>query len=216
MKKEFTYKKWLKATFCILGTFIIFTSMKEEKATHIIPDSIKEEALVALSYYPELKNTGIEFKFKKNIKKSIMQAQPSFLSLFRSKENRSYKILISENFEIEGEKFDTKDIPKNVMIGWLGHELGHVMDYRDRNSFNLIWFGIKYLLSDDSIRIAERAADSHAISKNMDDYILATKDFILNNTSLSEVYKARIKKYYLSPEEIMIIVADRDKALQTD
>ncbi len=190
--------------------------MKEEKATHIIPDSIKEEALVALSYYPELKNTGIEFKFKKNIKKSIMQAQPSFLSLFRSKENRSYKILISENFEIEGEKFDTKDIPKNVMIGWLGHELGHVMDYRDRNSFNLIWFGIKYLVSDDSIRIAERAADSHAISKNMDDYILATKDFILNNTSLSEVYKARIKKYYLSPEEIMIIVADRDKALQTD
>ncbi len=190
--------------------------MKEDKVAHIIPDSIKEEALTALSYYPELEQTRIEFKFKKNIKKSIMQAQPSFLSLFKSKENRSYKILISENFEVEGEKFNTKDIPENVMIGWLGHELGHVMDYRNRNSFDLIWFGIKYLLSDDSIRTAERAADSYAINKNMDAYILATKNFILNNTSLSEVYKARIKKYYLSPEEIMVIIANRDKALQTD
>ncbi|MBU2997707.1 hypothetical protein KO500_14755 [Cellulophaga baltica] len=190
--------------------------MKEENTTHIIPNSIKEEALIALSHYPELENTEIEFKFKKNIKKSIMQAQPSFLSLFKRKEKRSYKILISESFEIEGEKFDTKDIPKNVMIGWLGHELGHVMDYRDRSSLNLIWFGVKYLLSDSSIKEAERAADSFAVNKNMDAYILATKNFILNNTSLSEVYKARIKKYYLSPEEIMVIVADRDKALQAD
>jgi hypothetical protein len=44
----------------------------------------------------------------------------------------------------------------------------------------------------------------------MDTYILETKNFILNNTNLSEVYKARIKKYYLSPDEIVKLVEDRD------
>lgn len=181
-------------------------------AQHIIPDTIKKEALLALSHYPELKRTKIEFKFKKNIKKSIMQAQPSFWSLLRSKKHRSYKILMSSTFKIDGKKFQTKDIPTNVMVGWLGHELGHVMDYRDRSSLNLMWFGIKYTLSHSHIKKAEIAADSYAIQHAMETYILDTKNFILNNTNLSETYKARIKKYYLSPDEIMLLVEERDKA----
>ncbi|AIY15299.1 hypothetical protein M667_06420 [Cellulophaga baltica NN016038] len=192
----------------------MYENMIEKNSEHIIPDTIRKEAEFALSHYPELKNTRIEFKFKKDIKKSIMQAQPSFLSLLRPKKKRSYYIFISENFEIEGQKFATKDIPENVMIGWLGHELGHVMDYRNRSSINLIWFGIKYYFIDASIKEAERAADSHAVAKNLDGYILDTKNFILNNTNLSEIYKARIRKYYLSPDEIMILVEERDKAKQ--
>tara|TARA_R110002050_G_scaffold59259_2_gene132564 strand:- start:11661 stop:12236 length:576 start_codon:yes stop_codon:yes gene_type:complete len=187
-------------------------NFNQTTAQHIIPDTIKKEALLALSHYPELKETKIEFKFKKNIKKSIMQAQPTFWSLLRSKKHRSYKILMSSTFKIDGEAFQTKDIPTNVMIGWLGHELGHVMDYRNRSSLNLIWFGIKYKLSDNHIKEAEIAADSYAIQKDMENYLLDTKNFILNKTNLSEAYKARIKKYYLSPDEIMLLVEERDKA----
>ena len=51
-------------------------------AQHSIPEEIKEEAVVALSHYPELANTAIEFKFKSKIKKSNMQAQPVFKQLF--------------------------------------------------------------------------------------------------------------------------------------
>ena len=42
-------------------------------------------------------------------------------------------------------------------------------------------------------------------------YILKTKDFILNHASITQKYKDRIKKYYLSPEEIMDLIEKRDE-----
>ncbi|MBO3100199.1 hypothetical protein [Gelidibacter pelagius] len=180
-------------------------------AQHIIPDSISKEIITALEYYPDLKDTQIEFRFKKNIKKSTMQARPTFGSFFRTRKNRRYVILISETFKISDKKFLTKDIPSDILIGWIGHELGHVMDYANRSKLNLIWFGIKYLLSDSHIVEAERAADTYAVRHNMEDYILKTKDFILNNADIQDAYKLRIKKYYLSPEEIMDIIEKRNK-----
>jgi hypothetical protein len=50
----------------------------------------------------------------------------------------------------------------------------------------------------------------------MENYILKTKDFILNNADVSQTYKNRIKKYYLSPEEIMELIAERDKTKQEE
>lgn len=179
-------------------------------AQQIIPESISKEINAALEYYPELKETPIKFKFKKNIKKSTMQAQPTFGSFFRTRKNRKYVVLISETFKISDKKFLTKDIPSDILIGWIGHELGHVIDYANRSKLNLIWFGIKYLLSDTHIVEAERAADTYAVQHNMEEFILKTKDFILNNADVEEAYKLRIKKYYLSPEEIMDIIEKRD------
>ena len=172
----------------------------------VIPESIIKEVQLALSHYPELNETPIEFRFKKKIKKSFMQAQPKFSDLFKNKKNRSYVIMISESFHIENEEFKISDIPSDVLTGWIGHELGHVMDYQDRSGFNLLLFGIKYLTSSGFIKEAERAADTFAVNHGMGDYILATKDFILNHAHLSELYKDRIKRLYLSPDEILMLV----------
>ena len=137
-----------------------------------------------------------------------MQAQPKFSGLFKKRKNRSYYIMISEKFSIEDEEFGATELPSDVLIGWIGHELGHIMDYRDRSGFNLLIFGARYLLSNKHIREAERAADTYAVNRGMGEYILATKDFILSHAHLSEVYKARIKRLYLSPEEIMELVEE--------
>ena len=182
----------------------------------IIPDNIKKNVVKALSYYPELKNTSISFKIKKSIKKSTMQAQPTWVFLWKSRKNRSYVILISNTFKIEGQEFNTLDIPSEVFIGWIGHELGHIMDYERRSKLSLILFGINYLISSKSIKEAERTADTFAVSHGMATYILATKDFILNNASIAQDYKARIIKYYLSPEEIMELVEEKKVDLQLD
>jgi len=179
-------------------------------AQHKIPEDIRTNVKTALSYYSELENTNIEFRFKKNIKKSTMQARPTVGSFFRSRKNRNYVILISEKFKIADKEFLTRHIPDDIFIGWIGHELGHIMDYQDRSKLNLIWFGITYLLSENSIVEAERCADSFAVKHGMEDYILKTKDFILNHADITQTYKDRISKYYLSPEEIMELVEHRD------
>tara|TARA_R110002012_G_scaffold315211_2_gene528703 strand:+ start:277 stop:879 length:603 start_codon:yes stop_codon:yes gene_type:complete len=194
-------------------TAFILISLTTMQAQKIIPQSIKKETETALSFYPALENTNIEIRFKKNIKKSTMQARPSFGSFFRSRKNRRYIILVSETFKISDKTFLTIDIPTDILIGWIGHELGHIMDYQHRNKLNLIWFGLKYLLSDNHIVEAERSADSFAVKHGMEDYILKTKDFILNNAQITPTYKDRIKRYYLSPEEIMELVKQRDALL---
>ena len=172
----------------------------------IIPESILEEAKIALSYYPELKDVEIEFRFKEDIKKSFMQAQPKVANLFRGKKDRSYYIFMSSNFLIEKEKFSMAEVPSEVLIGWLGHELGHIMDYRDKSAMGLVIFGFRYITSENYIKVAERAADTYAVNSGMGDYILATKNFILNHSHLSDSYKERIARLYLSPEEILVLV----------
>jgi len=184
------------------------TSMQEDTtySNKIIPEEIRPQAEKALSYYPELKDTPITFKFKKNIKKSTMQAQPKFSGIFKNRKKRGYVILISEKFQIEDDSFNILDVDDKVMIGWLGHELGHIMDYRDRSAIGMLIFGFKYLYSKAHIREVERSADAFAIKHGMADYIVATKNFILNNADISEIYKQRIRSLYLSPEEIMELV----------
>ncbi len=179
-----------------------------EFTNKIVPDIIWREAYVALSHYPELKDTPITFQFKKNIKKSFMQAQPKFSGIFKRRKKRSYFIFISEKITIEGEVFDVTTAPTDVITGWIAHELGHIMDYRNRSGANLFWFGIKYLTSHKYIREAERAADTYAVNHGLGKYIIATKNFILNEANLSETYKNRIKQLYLSQEEIIELVEE--------
>ncbi len=209
----------LKNAIFILTFFIVLpacysqqSSMQQKDSlkfnNKIVPDTIWREAYVALSHYPELKDTPIEFRFKKNIKKSFMQAQPKIGGLFKKRTNRSYIIFINEEFSIEDQEFDISMVPSEVLIGWIGHELGHIMDYRERSAADLIWFGIKYLTSKNYIREAERAADTYAVNHGLGEQIIATKDFILNHSRLSDIYKARIEDLYLSPEEIMVMIEE--------
>jgi hypothetical protein len=179
------------------------------KQYHTYPDSIKKEVELALNYFPQLEYVNITFKFKVNIKKSTMQAQPDFKSLFTPRSKRKYYIFISEKFKISGQEFETVDIPSDIITGWIGHELGHILDYEERGTLNLIWYGIKYLYLENHIRDAERSADTFAVNQGMEDYILKTKNFILNHADIDPNYRKRIKKYYLSPEEIMQLVQNR-------
>jgi len=172
-----------------------------------IPDEIRSVTLEALSYYPELLDTKISFEFKKNISGSVMQAQPRVSSLIlNTKENRRYKIKISRYLELEDELVPMEDLPHDVLLGWIGHELGHIKDYVGRSAVNLMGFGAKYYCSHRYVTKAEIAADTYAVSSGMGDKIVATKNFVLNHDRLPEAYKDKIRSLYMSPGEIMSMV----------
>jgi len=161
---------------------------------------------MALSFYPELADTEVEFKYNDMVRKNFMQAQPKWKSILSSRKKRAYIVLISKKFKVEDNHFTIEEVPNDVLIGWLGHELGHVMDYRSRSTLGMLFFGLKYLYSPAHIKEVERAADDYAVKHGMGNYILKTKDFILNNTSLSDDYKNHMRKFYLSPEEITDLI----------
>ncbi len=166
----------------------------------ILEGAVKE----ALAYFPELKETDITFEFRKNISGAVMQAQPRILSLFvDGKEGRKYRVKISRALEFGEVMVPIEEIPHDALVGWIGHELGHVMDYINRSSTNMMHFGAKYFLSKKKIIEAELTADGYAIGCGMGHQILANKDFILNNDGFEESYKDKIRNLYMSPKQIL-------------
>ncbi|HEX8461349.1 MAG TPA: hypothetical protein VF623_07960 [Segetibacter sp.] len=168
-----------------------------------IPAVIQANALKALSFYPELKNATISFIFKTDIKTSVMQAQPVFFTLLSSRKKRRYRINISEHFKLISTQMPIQEIPDKVMIGWIGHELGHILDYESRSNLGLVSFGYRYYFHSSFVKHAEMLADSLAVERGMGDYIVATKRFILDHAELPQAYKDKIKKLYLSPDVIV-------------
>lgn len=172
-----------------------------------IPDEIREVALLALSHYPELVDVEIDFQFQNKIRGSVMQAQPKVGSLlFDNKANRSYRIKISRYLELLDEMIPIEELPHDVLLGWIGHELGHIKDYVDRSMANMMAFGLRYFLSNKFVTQAEIAADSHSVSNGLGKAIIATKDFVLNHDRLPESYKNKIRALYMSPGEILSLV----------
>lgn len=175
----------------------------EELKNKQYPSSMETVIRKALSFYPELEELEIEFMYSENFKKSVMQAQPRFVSLLQFWKRRSYIIKIKKQFTLKGEKIPIEELPEDVLIGWIGHELGHIMDYRTKNSWALILFGIGYLTSRSFIISAERTADTYAVNHGLGTYILSTKDFILHKADMPDRYIKKINKLYLPPEEII-------------
>ncbi|RYY19226.1 MAG: hypothetical protein EOO04_22455 [Chitinophagaceae bacterium] len=168
-----------------------------------IPAVIEKSVLKALSFYPELKNTRIKFVFKKKLRGSVMQAQPLFTSLLRHRTKRSYQINISALFRLTHTVTPIHQLPDEIMIGWIGHELGHIMDYESRSNRGLVVFGYQYLRSGNYVKKVEVIADTYAVNHGLGSYIIATKRFILDHAELPQAYKEKISRLYLSPDDIV-------------
>lgn len=184
-------------------------STAEFEGKKIIPEEIKHVALTALSFYPELKNIKIEFKFSENIRKSVMQAQPKYVTMYKSRQKRTYLIKLSQYFIIKQHQIKIHELPNDVLIGWIGHELGHIIDYMKRNAWSMLLFGIGYSSSKSFIISAERAADTYAINRGLGQYILQTKKFIMEKAGMPESYIQRMNRLYLPPEEIIDLMKNQ-------
>ena len=96
----------------------------------MIPSVYEAQILIALSYFPELKNTSIEFRLKKT--NTPLSSRPNFFGLLQSPKKRKYIVTISEATNSRLEPILFKNLNFNAQIGVLGHELSHISDYRTK------------------------------------------------------------------------------------
>ncbi len=173
-----------------------------------IPEALQEAFLVTWKGYPALHEHPITLKYS-SMKAMTMRAQPLLNVNFFSKVKRSYKIEVQPRPEFD-RSLKLENLKQNVLIGWFAHELGHIMDYRDRHWSSLIKMGMAYALLP-TFRIGvERKADIYAIENGFAEYIQATKHFILKESNIPDKYLSRINKYYLTPHEVEQIILGRD------
>lgn len=188
--KEFSNPKQFDSLLCYYGNNKTFDS------TMLLP------ALLAIQYYPELKNTHIEFKYK-NIP-TLMAARPKLWSVFNTKKNRTYVLIISTNPENHSNKL-FQNMSLSSKTGILGHEFAHFIDYEQKSNFELLIFGIKYIFSKKKI---ERETDKVAIERGLGIEMLDYTLHIKKSKLTSKKYRARKKKFYLSETEIRNLVSN--------
>jgi hypothetical protein len=110
----------------------------------IIPPEYKKQILIALSFFPELKNVQIEFRVKQTCKAPLTTA-PSIKSILLSPSRRKYIITIRNLQSKTLELILFENLPYNAQIGVIGHELSHVVDFNNQSSSQLIAMGIKHV-----------------------------------------------------------------------
>lgn len=173
-----------------------------------IPLELKSPIEEALSYFPELSSYHVAFKFRKRLKNRVMQAQPKIRTLFNGKAKRHYKITISRELVMKDTTMTITQLPQEVLVGWFAHELGHVMDYKDRSALNLIGFAINYLTSKPFLKKSELRADYLAANNGCAKELIRTKRFILFKSKFTKEYKSKIRDLYPSPEEITAMLEE--------
>jgi hypothetical protein len=161
-------------------------------------ERLKLAVYVALRHYPELKKVPISFGFKKI--KATMMAQPRWTFIFQSRKERHYQILVNHVRTVNGMYF--KDLSFNSLVGWVGHELAHILDYSKKSNKQLLAFITKYVSSEKTLKHTENEADKETIRRGLGKQLLEGTNFLFNNQRVSKAYKEKKKKFYLTPEQI--------------
>jgi hypothetical protein len=156
----------------------------------------EKQSLIALSYYPELKNCSIQFEHA-NIK-TTMACRPSVQRLVCG--HRVYQIFINDYLDFEGVLL--QDVPFNAQIGIIGHEMAHILDYEERNIAGIIQRSIDYLFVEKK-RKYEREIDSLTIKQGLGWQLYDWANFSMyHSTKATEKYKQFKQDIYMSPLEI--------------
>lgn len=175
--------------------------------TESVTDHLQPAFKEALEFFPQLKTTAINLRLLRRPGKSTMFARPAAASIVLPASRRTYLILVSPTVQLGTKRAGIETLPRDVLIGWFGHELGHIADYHGLSGVQLLLYGIRYLISPSFLRAAEFRADYLAVKHGLDAYILRTKRYILHEADIPAAYKKRIERYYSSPEEIESLVA---------
>ena len=152
--------------------------------------------------YPELQNNRVIFK-SANISSSL-NARPTILSLlFRRRSKRTYVIRINASKKDSIVTLD--EVPQQAVVGVIGHEFCHVLDYHTKSFWGVLGRGFAYMTRKVKGNF-EKEIDSIAISRGFGEGLYLWSDHVLNHSDASARYKEYKRAVYYRPEEIRELI----------
>jgi hypothetical protein len=177
------------------------TLKKEFGKNKKLPEGYELQALLALSHYPELMDVKIEFIFKASDRP--LYTQPTKPSLVKSGPERTYNMVISKKAKSTMQPVLLRNLPFDTQVGVLGHELGHVLDFINKNSFEAVGTGVGYMIGSFK-HYLESGVDLISIKHGLAYQILGYAELVvkLQKEYPEEKYYQEYFKYYMSPGKI--------------
>lgn len=123
------------------------------------------QMLIALSYFPELKDIKIEFRIKN--RETPLTTRPTFFSMFRSAKNRTYIITISRKSTNYLDAIVLENLNFNAQIGVLGHELCHVSEYINKGFWKMSNIAFIEIFSKKAVDTFEFNTDLNCINHGL-------------------------------------------------
>lgn len=165
------------------------------------PKELEKQILTVLAYYPELGDTKIIFRRKK--RKTPLTSRPRFFDVFKGKNKRAYVITISTKTKATISPILFDNLSYNAQIGVLAHELGHIVTYKQKSSFEIMGIAFK-LLNAKFVDHFEYETDLIAIQHGMGHQLFGWSVFVRKALKIEEWNGISNKgnERYMNPETI--------------
>ncbi len=141
----------------------------------VIPKGFEKQIIYALSFFPELIDTKIEFKLTKSTD-GIISTRPFMGSVLKRSAKRTYLVLINDTTPARRMP-SYVTAPVNGQVGILGHELCHIVYFNNRNSFGLIGLGVAHISTPFMDRF-ENKTDSMDIERGLGHQLISWVDYL--------------------------------------
>lgn len=165
------------------------------------------QTLLALSYYPELRDVEIHFLYKKAF--IPLSSRPHAPTLFGKREKWVYRVIVSSQSMESMDPILLKNLPFNAQVGILAHELGHTLHYQQFDFWQVLKFALLYAFDSNFRAIHERSTDAQVVYHSLGWQLFDYATFVRTDPSTIKHYESSkdfIDKFYLMPMEIMQVM----------
>ena len=171
----------------------------------IIPPEYEKPILLALCFFPELADIKIEFRIKHVL--TPLASRPAWTSIILKNKDRKYVITISDKSIKQLSPILFRSLDFNAQVGVIGHEISHVVDFNNKNTWGVLRVGLGNLSSKFLDRF-EYGTDSICIAHGLGYQLLAWSSSVRkalqheNWVGADNINKMMEKERYMNPGTI--------------
>lgn len=175
-----------------------------------MPPDYEKQVLYALSYFPELARSKIKFRIIKS-KSGIIDTKPTIGGLLRKGSKRKYLVTIYESTEGRTLPYFS-NAGVNGQVGILGHELSHIIYFKNSTGLGLLGLGIAHISTSFMDRF-ENKTDSIDIERGLGYQLIAWKQYLYKGFKAMHIndsqplQKSAAHERYMSVEHVRQVMA---------